>query len=61
MLRLNEMAQAKADLSRRLDEKDREIVLLNDKISSYEQERAQVRSRVDELLGRIDQYEAGQA
>ncbi|MBF0529733.1 MAG: cell division protein ZapB [Deltaproteobacteria bacterium] len=61
LARLDEMARAKEDLGHRLEEKDREISALNEKVTAYEQERIQVRTRVDELLGRIDQYEAGQA
>ena len=54
--RVDELTRQKQELSRLLDQKDEELKALQAKAEEFEQERAQVASKVDELLGRIDQH-----
>jgi uncharacterized coiled-coil protein SlyX len=55
--RVEDLAAKKNDLEARLLEKEGLIDSLNQKISTYEQERNQVRLKVDELLGRLDEHQ----
>jgi uncharacterized coiled-coil protein SlyX len=55
--RVENLAAMKIDLEARLQEKEGLIGSLNQKISTYEQERNQVRLKVDELLGRLDEHQ----
>lgn len=55
--RVENLAAIKNDLEARLQEKEGLIDSLSQKISTYEQERNQVRQKVDELLVRLDEHQ----
>ena len=59
LARVEELTREKSDLTRLLEKRDEEILNLSDRISVFEQERDQIRNRVDDLLGRIDRQTDG--
>jgi chromosome segregation ATPase len=54
--RLDELIQDRDELTRTVEQKNSEIVKLKEAIADSEQQRAQVRSKIDDLLERIDQH-----
>ncbi|MBW2059926.1 MAG: hypothetical protein JRI95_00020 [Deltaproteobacteria bacterium] len=59
LVRCQEAARAREELETLLSKKEEEIEALKKKALSYEQEKARVRAKVDEILSRIAQFETG--
>ena len=55
---VDELTRQKLELSRLLEQKDEELKAAHAKAEGFEQERAQVAAKVDELLVRIEQHVA---
>jgi FtsZ-binding cell division protein ZapB len=55
LAQLDELAQENQKLKQEAAERDRIVRELKEKAAVYEQERGQIRERVNALIGRIDQ------
>lgn len=58
LARLSDLGRERDELKVGLQQKTEEISFLKEKVSEFEKEREQVLSRVDDLLGRIDQVDS---